>query len=107
VSYDVDLVIDTGGEGPAHVMEIGNYTYNCGEMFALALGHRLGELHGRLAGESIPNLRRAVLRFEHEFAQYQALNPPNGWGDAKGALNFLRDILAGCELHPKTTIRVS
>lgn len=38
---------------------------------------------------------------------YEALNPPNGWGNHAGALEFLRSIATICRLHPDCTVRIS
>lgn len=34
-------------------------------------------------------------------------DPDNGWGDYKGALEYLEKLLTACKNHPRATIRVS
>lgn len=107
MSYDIYLQIDTGAEDPTTVYEVGNYTTNVSGMWALALGYRLYEVSGRNAGETVPDLDRAIAAMQADPATYQAMNPDNGWGDYSGALEYLRSLRDACVRHPKTQIRVS
>ena len=113
MSYDIWLEIDTGGKERAQVAEVGNYTSNVGEMWGRALDHArvtqrtsLRDLHGWSASKAIPILIKAVTWFEENMEEMQELNPPNGWGDARGALSYLRTLLDECRAHPKAEIRV-
>lgn len=106
MSYDVFLSIDTGGKDPAMIFD-SNYTSNVSGMWADALGYPLADLDGRLAANAIPDLRRAAWRMANEPDKYQAMNPPNGWGDYEGARNYLVEILEACMNHPKASIGVS
>jgi hypothetical protein len=38
---------------------------------------------------------------------YEALNPPNGWGNYESALKFLELFVGLCRGHPATRVRVS
>lgn len=107
MSYDLYLRIDTGGEDPACVLAVGNYTSNVSGMWAESLGYPLADLDGRLAADAIPDLEAAVARMEADPDTYRAMEPANGWGDYRGALGYLRDLLDGCAEHPKTTIDIS
>ena len=111
MSYDVYLMadLDTGAAtGPLRITveEIGNYTFNVGGMWRKALGHSLMELNDRNAGDTLPALDKAVAEMESNPEEYEAMNPPNGWGSYEGALNFLRRLQTGCKEHPKTKIVV-
>lgn len=108
MSYDIWLAIDTGVR-EASVEEVGNMTSNVSPMWAKALGFPLGDLHGRIAGECIADLERAVSHIRHpdHRRDYEAMNPPNGWGNHDGAARYLETLLAACRDHPKTTIRIS
>lgn len=110
MSYDGWLVIDTGGDEPATVAELGNCTSNVAPMWRRALHEagediRLRDTEGRTAGEVLPLLRRAVTHMEGHPGVYKAMNPANGWGDYEGALNYLRGVAELCQRHPKTTLR--
>ena len=107
MSHDLYLEIDTGGEYPTVVADVGNYTSNVSGMWAKALGERLREFHGRNAGESVPQLDRGIADMQANRLDYEAMNPPNGWGSYGGALDYLRTLRDCCARHPKTTIRVS
>ncbi|MET9081410.1 hypothetical protein ABZX77_05815 [Streptomyces sp. NPDC004237] len=105
----VYINVDTGGEDPTYVelVEVGNYTSNVSGMWAAALGHSLADLAEENAGESLAALQRAVADMEANRARYEAMNPPNGWGDYQGALGYLRRLRDACAEHPKATIRIS
>jgi hypothetical protein len=111
VSYDIALYlqVDTGGPEPVDycAADIGNYTANVSGMWADALGHRLADLKGRTAGDCIDTLRRAVADMENRPEHYQAMNPPNGWGNYDGALAYLRQLHDACCAHPKAEIHIS
>ncbi len=105
-----------------HSDEPGNITYNVDAMFALALGEpEAGVRNGadvvfhlkspalkrfvdRPASEAIEPLRAAVARMEADPEAYRALNPPNGWGDYEGALDYLRRFLEACEEKPERLV---
>jgi hypothetical protein len=101
--------VDTGGPEPLYVQlaEVGNYTSNVSAMWCKALGHPLGDLAEKNAGESLPALQRAVAAMEADPGSYEAMNPPNGWGNYEGTLDYLRRLRDACAEHPKATIRIS
>lgn len=111
MSYDVGLVIDTGGPEPVGIENTWeNYTYNCGPMFRLALGgDGINDLAGQVAGDVIERLARAYdhMRARENSATYEAMNPPNGWGKHDTATAFIGRILEHCRAHPKAIVRVS
>ncbi|MGA4964473.1 hypothetical protein [Streptomyces pseudogriseolus] len=111
MSYDIALYlqVDTGGPEPIDycAADIGNYTSNVSGMWTEALGHRLADLHGRTAGDSVTSLRNAIADMETRPDHYQAMNPPNGWGDYEGALEYLRQLHTACCAHPKADIHIS
>lgn len=109
MSYDVALYIDTGGPELHQLCDNINYTSNVWMMFREALeDHRgLEALDGVVAGTAIDDLDVAITDFELHQAKFAAMNPPNGWGNSDGALEFLRKIRAACAAHPKATVRVS
>lgn len=107
MSYDAYLKIDTGGDEPATVCDIGNYTSNVSGMWRKALGKPLGEYDGVLAGDMIPDLERAVNDMIQNPQVYLPMNPDNGWGNYGGAKQYLEDILAACREHPKAFFHLS
>lgn len=109
MSYDIWLDIDTGGPEPATVCEVGNYTSNVSDMWARALGYRLGDLHDRQCAECIDDLKRAVdhILDPANRADYEAMNPSNGWGSHEGAADYLVQLLNACRCHPKATVKIS
>lgn len=107
MSWDVSLVVDTGGPEPAELSFLdANYTHNVQPMFALA-GLDLGGLHGERAGEAAAKLTAAIAAMRQDPERFRAMNPPNGWGDYDGALAFLERIRTACLAHPLATVRVS
>lgn len=104
MSYDVYLEIDTGADEPVEITSF-NYTTNCAPMWREA-GIDLRECTGAPCSEAAGPIADAVKRMEADPDTYKAMNPPNGWGDYDGALNFLRNIAAACTQHPKAHLRV-
>jgi hypothetical protein len=108
LSYDVSLMIDTGGDEPAEVFYVGNYTSNVFPMWVEALnGKSLREYHGAPCSEAAGPLADGVKRMEVDPDKYREMNPPNGWGDYEGALRYLRKLAEACAEHAKCTIYVS
>lgn len=106
MSYDIRLVIDTGGEHPAPVTECKSPTYNLSEMFEEALGCPIRELSGQKAADVIPLLEKATIAMRKAPAKFKKLNPPNGWGSYEGALESLCWLLEVCQEHPKATVEI-
>lgn len=105
MSYDITLVIDTGGAEPVEVYE-DNYTSNVSPMWTKALGRPLASLDGHKAVDICSLLDRAVRHMEDNPGIYAAMDPENGWGDSVGATNVLEVLAAACREHPKTTLKV-
>lgn len=59
------------------------------------------------AGKLVPLLEAAVADMTEKRAEYEALNPPNGWGDYEGALRFVEALLAACQRFPKAELEFS
>ena len=55
----------------------------------------------------IEPLETAVTAMRADPETYRALNPPNGWGDYEGALQFLEDLLSAAKANPEARIYVS
>lgn len=111
MSYSVYLTVDTGGTVPAIVAEVGNIIWNAMPMYYKAFGPDLSDgfkgLHGRIAREAVIILRPAIARIEDNRAEYEEMNPKNGWGSYEGALELLRKLLAACLEHPKAQVDIS
>lgn len=106
MSYDVWLVIDTGGPELAVVGKDHNTTSNVAPMWRLA-GANVAEFDGRIAGDLLPELDKAIAEMETNPAPYEALNPVNGWGSRKTCLAFLWSLRGNFAAHPRATVRVS
>lgn len=109
MSYDTSLMIDTGGPNPTEVEDVGNMTCNVYPMWTKALGFHIADLEGKLGGDCIEALEKAVSHIRHpdNAATYKAMNPENGWGDHDGAARYLENILAACRRHPKAFLHFS
>ena len=107
MSYDMQLVINTGGERPAAVTKCKSPTYNLAPMFALALGGSMREvLDEKKAHSVIGVLEKATVSMKRAPAKYKKLNPPNGWGSYEGALESLCWLLEMCKEHPLATVQI-
>lgn len=85
-----------------------NYTYNVSPMFREALGgNGINHLDGKTCLDAIGHLEIAVNKMKAEPDKYKAMNPKNNWGDYKGALKVLEDLLASCKESVDGTIYIS
>lgn len=67
----------------------------------------LRDLDG-LRGEDIAPVVAAAVQWGAEHIdELHEFDPPNGWGDAKGAVTYLWDIQRMCEQHPNGTLYLS
>lgn len=109
VSYTVYLTVDLGGPDPSRIEcdDYLNYTYNVWGMFRLALGGDcLNDLDRMDAGAAAERLGPAITAMRADPSTYRAMNPPNGWGDYEGAVQFLERCRATFVMHPRATVRV-
>lgn len=67
----------------------------------------LRDLAGRRGGDVAQFLDAAVKWGILHFDELREMNPPNGWGNAEGAITYLWDIQRMCERHPNATLRIS
>jgi len=106
MSYDISLMIDTGGPGPVEVGEYWNYTSNCAQMWRAA-GADLAEFDGKPTAECIPILAAAITELASNPDHYRHMDPPNGWGSYETLGPALERLLDDMKRHPKTIVRVS
>jgi hypothetical protein len=67
----------------------------------------LRDLHGISADIAAPLLRAAAEWGSEHLGELRKENPKNGWGDADGALEYLRKLRDGCETHPRAQVYIS
>ena len=108
MSWSVWLEIDTGGEYPAEVCEVGDMTYNVSPMYfkACPIGG-LRDFEKMLARRAVPHLETMIANMKAQPEVYKALNPENGWGNYDVALEFIEKLLDACKKHPKARIAIS
>ena len=59
------------------------------------------------AAQLIDPLRAGLAAMRSDPARFEALNPPNMWGDYHGLVRVASEYLAACEEHPMAIVRVS
>lgn len=102
MSYDISILKTM----PTEVYE-DNYTYNVSPMFRKALGGGgLDDLHDKKCADCIQVLKSAIKDMEENPDSYKVLNPPNKWGDYRGALTVLQNLLYAAEEHEDGVIRI-
>ena len=62
---------------------------------------------GLTAAQTLPALLAGIEHMANAIDECRAMNPPNGWGNADGALRWLKEWAASCAEYPSATIRVS
>lgn len=110
MSYDVHVqskACESCGHSDEHFWQ--NYTSNVHRIWEKVLGVPLASLDGADADYARQLLRAGVdfytasqgLRLE-----CRSLEPSNGWGNAAGAIDFLRAIQKACEENPQAVVRI-
>jgi hypothetical protein len=104
MSWNCNLVIDTGGPSPATIEIVRSVTYNNSKIF-LVLDVHPTKLNSMLAKDAIPLIENALLEYPSKIDQL--LNTFTGfiWGGPEDARDFLSDLLNACKRHPKANIQ--
>ncbi|MEE9395164.1 MAG: hypothetical protein V3W41_21955 [Planctomycetota bacterium] len=102
------------------VWEWTGMTYNLAPMFRLAGFYELMQSEFRrwlesgddqpapvLTADLLPLAESGLADMEENPAKYEALNPSNGWGDFRGALEFTRALVNACHMAPRGGLRFS
>lgn len=82
-----------------------NVTYNLGKMLRAAGFPEWRALADTPAVEAGGMLRKVADTLKADPDRFREFNPPNGWGDFEGAVEFLESFATGCAEHPEATIR--
>ena len=108
MSYDIYLTfpVDAGGPIEEHQLFWWNYTSNCACMWRKA-GADLAKFEGLKAESCIIPLNIAIDEIEANRAEYEKLNPANGWGSVESLLPALRELRDAMRQYPKATVSVS
>ena len=111
MSYDVTFYADVGaGDGNPDIADgWRNYTSNVSGMWYEALGGvTLGDLLDPepLAKDLEPLIRKGISEMMESPEHFRKMNPPNGWGNYEGALEFLIWIADKCREWPTARVRV-
>lgn len=85
-----------------------NITHNVADMWrAAGCYDALYNSEGRLARDVIPTLCEAFCKMHRDPATYEAMNPSNGWGSYRVAMEFLSGLIQSFRRIPDGVIRVS
>ena len=104
MSLDINLKCDHCGSSREPL----NITHNVSRMWRLAgVWDALYGSDGRRAAAYLDTLRAGLAHREAHPEEYEAMNPPNGWGSYEGAKRFLGQWIAECAAHPDCIIEVS
>ena len=106
MSYDIGLLVDTGGPELASLDIDWNYTSNCAPMWRAA-GLDLAGFHQRPARECVAELDQALIVLRAQPARFEPLNPPNGWGSYETLVEALDELAASFRRHPNAIVWVS
>lgn len=110
MGWDFGMEIDAGNDDPVWIGFEASYTFNVAPMFYAAFDGEtesgIRDLHHMSGAAAAQKLRVAIERMEDDPAKYEAMNPPNGWGNYDGALELLRTLLEWCVRAPKARLTV-
>ena len=78
-----------------------NYTYNVSSMWDAAIpGKGIRTHYGMTGREALKPLRHIREFMEDHRQALLTMNPPNGWGDYDGALQFVTDLINASVRNP-------
>lgn len=115
---------ECGQETSGGVVEsIGDMTYNVAPMYYSALefaykcihgkeyqvekeGFGLRQLSGMKCADAVPYILVALAHMKQQPGEYKRMNPPNGWGSYKSALEFLEKLKDEALSHMGALIEV-
>ena len=107
MSLDFDLIAKDEDGNEIQVLSL-NYTHNVTDMWIKADVYNSLYMSNGLHGRDVINKIEVGLKHMNEHqAEYELLNPSNGWGDYNGAWVFLKEILDGCKQYPSARIEIS
>jgi hypothetical protein len=109
MSYDIWLEVDAGGLSPCTVAKAGNMTSNVAPMWRKAMPDTdgLAGLHGKRGRECLAGLRAGLAHMEANPDEYERMNPANGWGTYKTAMQYVRHVITAAECAPNAFFHVS
>lgn len=113
MSYDISLVMKDALGDDHKLVEVGNYTYNCGPMFARALEAgglpfvTLSGCNGRRADDMAAFLTTGLAYWDAHPAEFSVMDPTNRWGDSLSAREYMGRLLDACVRFPSATVSVS
>lgn len=111
MSLDIELYVDvdTGGKEPRRLgLYDRNITHNLVPMWDKAgVGDILYEFDGQECGQHLETLQAGIAKMIAEKPVFEKLNPANGWGSYKGALDFLIEFAQAVAENPKAKIWIS
>jgi hypothetical protein len=71
-----------------------NYTYNVAKMWYASEPEKgIRAIYGLTGEQALPVLRNMRAYMEDHWAEMLSYEPSNGWGSAKGAHEFLSDLI--------------
>ncbi len=103
MSWDAYLTDDRGHE-EGHW----DYTHNCNAMIRHAMGETATgdpwwkHLDGLSGPEGAAFLHKIIRELQSDPMTYEAMNPPNGWGDYDGLLEVLMEMRSAVPEWPTT-----
>lgn len=110
MSYDIKLAAPGIEDVEGYPVTLEGYymcpTYNLAPMFREALGCSIRDLSGRTCRDAAPLILEAIEKMKADPARFEALNPPNGWGDAAGARETLVELSQWCATVPDAVILI-
>lgn len=113
MSYDISIMGADALGDEYEIIEVGNYTYNCGGMFArmfeVGFGYpfRLTQADGVLCDNLLEAMRDGLEYWRANRDEFTAMNPTNGWGDEMSALAYMERLYDSCQRFPDGKVSVS
>ena len=84
-----------------------NYTHNVTKIWKIiGVYDALYNMDGHIASDIVTDLEHGIIYGVSNIKYLRTLNPPNGWGDADGAIEWLFRVYKEFSEHSADTIEV-
>jgi|SRR5215471_1525771 len=100
ITYWLTLGAEQTGNEPVQAWDDGNITYNLGPMLRAAGFPAWDALQDAPASETGGMLRKVADTLRADPDHFRTFNPPSGWGDYEGAIEWAERFAAACARYP-------
>lgn len=109
LDFSLYLNCEDAGDGEQHSLDVldKNITHNVSRMWREAGCYEaLYKSEGDRAKDHLEAVQKAITAMLGDPQKYKAMEPDNGWGDYRGAVEWLQEVRDAMEQYPLARIHV-